>query len=54
MRKLQFEFMSLVERCGHLMISEVNQQKYPLSLIKSLEQKGYLVIYKNKITSKAI
>jgi len=52
--KKQVKFIKLVEKCKFLFISEVDQSEYPLSMIESLEGKGAVSIFKNKITSNLI
>jgi len=52
--KKQVKFIGLVEKSKFLFVGEVDQSQYPLSMIKSLEGKGAISIFKHKITSNLI
>lgn len=52
--KKQLQFMALVEKCDYLMTNEIDNSKYPQSMIDALIAKGAISEFKNVIRSKLI
>lgn len=51
LNKKQLRFIEIVEKCGHLLFSEVNTQEFPISMVNALISKGLIVRDGEKLLS---
>ena len=49
--KKQLRFIEIVEKCGYLLVCEVNTQKFPISMVDALIAKGLIVRDGEKLLS---
>ena len=49
--KKQYKFIELLERCSYLVLSEINNQEYPASLIDALIEKELIFEVEGMVAS---
>ena len=51
LNKKQLRFIEIVEKCGYLLMCEVNTQEFPISLVDALVKKGFIARNGEKLVS---
>jgi hypothetical protein len=49
--KKQVDLIELIEKCDYLLVNDVDNSKYPKSMIEALVKKGCLFHYEGKLMS---